>query len=320
MPRRAALRPRAAGAGRRAPAGRRGPRAHADRHRQPRRSSSSCAPRPARSRAPALVAAAFGLGVGLLGAGPRAGSSTAAGTREVMLPLAGLHARVARRRSSRCGLAGAPTGALVACGLAAGRQHPAGRLGRAAAAGAACSSEDAGPAAHRLRARRHRDRARLRHRAAAHRGDRASSPRRRSRSLVACGFVVLGTLVLVTRRPSRAWRPDAGDARAPPARRAAPRRACARIVAATAPVGFALGATEVTMTAFAADHGSRAAAGALHGGVGGGQRRRRPDLRRARARRRRRARAGCAWPSLFPLCSLPLAAGPVDRRPWRRWR
>ena len=97
----------------------------------------------------------------------------------------------------------------------------------------------------------------------------SSSPRRRSRSWSPAASCSCGTVVLVT-SPAVA-RLAAGRARprAPPARRAGARPACARIVAATAPVGFALGATEVTMTAFATDHGSRAAAGALHGRVGG---------------------------------------------------
>ena len=212
-----------------------------------------------------------------------------------MLPLARPHA-AALGALVALGLAGAPTGVLVACGLAAGDQRPAGRLGRAAAAGAACSRRRRGPAAHRLRAGRHRHRARLRRRAAADRGDR----RRRLAGGGAPGRLrvrrSLGTIVLVTAPASRAWRPGRRRPRAPPARRAAPRRAMRTLVAATAPVGFALGATEVTMTAFASDHGSRAAAGALLARLGAGQRRRRPGLRRARARVGAGRRAGCASP------------------------
>ena len=77
------------------------------------------------------------------------------------------------------------------------------------------------------------------------------------------------------------------------------------------------------MTAFASDHGSRAAAGALLAAVGGGQRLRRPDLRRARARvgagaalgahRRglsRCARCHCSLaPSIAVMAPLAVVAG-----------
>ena len=126
--------------------------------------------------------------------------------------------------------------------------------------------------------------------------------------LVSCAFVLLGTVVLVASPASRAWRPDARDherhllgALASPGVRT--------IVAATAPVGFALGATEVTMTAFATDHGSRAAAGALMAawaagsGVGG----------LTYGGREHTSSPGARWVRLaavFPLCSLPLLLAP----------
>jgi MFS family permease len=126
--------------------------------------------------------------------------------------------------------------------------------------------------------------------------------------LVACGFVVVGTLVLVTSPASRAWEPSGGDhvrhvlgALASPGVRT--------IVAATAPIGFALGATEVTMTAFASDHGSRAAAGALlalwavGSGVGG----------LAYGAREHGTAPGPRWvriAAVYPLCSVPLLAAP----------
>jgi MFS family permease len=81
------------------------------------------------------------------------------------------------------------------------------------------------------------------------------------------------------------------------------------IVAATAPIGFALGATEVTMTAFASDHGSRAAAGALlalwavGSGLGG----------LAYGARAHGSAPGPRWVRIavvFPLCSVPLLAAP----------
>jgi hypothetical protein len=126
--------------------------------------------------------------------------------------------------------------------------------------------------------------------------------------LVSCGFVIVGTLVLVTAPASRAWTPSAPDAErhllgalASPGVRT--------IVAATAPIGFALGATEVTMTAFATDHGSRAAAGALlalwatGSGVGG----------LTYGAREHGSAPGPRWVRIaiaFPLCSLPLLVAP----------
>jgi MFS family permease len=126
--------------------------------------------------------------------------------------------------------------------------------------------------------------------------------------VVAIGFAVAGTLVLVTSPASRAWEPDESTserrligALASPGVRT--------LVAATAPVGFALGATEVTMTAFASHHGSRAAAGALLalwamgsaiGGLAYGSRDHALD-------------PGARWVRLaavFPLCSAPLLVGP----------
>jgi hypothetical protein len=126
--------------------------------------------------------------------------------------------------------------------------------------------------------------------------------------LVACAFVLLGTVVLVMAPASRAWRPEAGDherhllgALTSPGVRT--------IVAATAPAGFAVGATEVTMTAFASDHGSRAAAGALlavwalGSGIGG----------LTYGGREHTSAPGPRWvrlASLFPLCSIPLVLAP----------
>ena len=121
-------------------------------------------------------------------------------------------------------------------------------------------------------------------------------------------MTAVGRFARVLRATSRAWRPDARDherhllgALASPGVRT--------IVAATAPVGFALGATEVTMTAFATDHGSRAAAGALMAawaagsGVGG----------LTYGGREHTSSPGARWVRLaavFPLCSLPLLLAP----------
>jgi MFS family permease len=251
-----------------------------------------------------LVAAAFGLGVGF--SAPVLGRLIdRRGHARVMLPLAGLHA-ASLAALVALGLAGAPTGALVACGLAAGISvPPVGSVVRPLLAG--LLDDDAGllPTAYALDG--------IAIELVFVTGPLltaaivvVASPA--VALLVACGFVVLGTIVLVTAPASRAWRPDAGDherhllgALASPGMRT--------IVAATAPVGFALGATEVTMTAFASDHGSRAAAGALMAawaagsGVGG----------LAYGGREHASAPGPRWVLLaaaFPLYSLPLVVAP----------
>jgi MFS family permease len=251
-----------------------------------------------------LVAAAFGLGVGF--SAPVLGRLIdRRGHARVMLPLAALHA-ASLGALVALGLAGAPTGALVACGLAAGISvPPVGSVVRPLLAG--LLDDDAGllPTAYALDG--------IAIELVFVTGPLltaaivvVASPA--VALLVACGFVVLGTIVLVTAPASRAWRPDAGDherhllgALASPGMRT--------IVAATAPVGFALGATEVTMTAFASDHGSRAAAGALMAawaagsGVGG----------LAYGGREHASAPGPRWVRLaavFPLCSLPLVLAP----------
>ena len=203
-------------------------------------------------------------------------------------------------------MAGAPTGALVACSFAAGiSSPPVGSVVRPLLAGLLSSEEGLLPTAYALDG-------------IAIEMVFVTGPLLTAAIvvvaspavalLVACGFVLLGTLVLVTTPASRAWRPDARQherhllgALASPGVRT--------IVAATAPVGFALGATEVTMTAFAADHGSRAAAGALMAawaagsGVGG----------LAYGGREHTFAPGPRWVRLaavFPLCSLPLLLAP----------
>jgi MFS family permease len=251
-----------------------------------------------------LVTAAFGLGVGC--SAPVLGRLIDRhGHARVMLPLAGLHA-AALAALVAFGLAGAPTGVLVACGLAAGITiPPVGSVVRPLLAGLLDADAGLLPTAYAL--------------------DGiaielvfvvgplltaaiviVASPA--VALLVACAFVLVGTVVLVTAPASRAWRPDAGDherhllgALASPGVRT--------LVAASAPVGFALGATEVTMTAFAADHGSRAAAGALMAawaagsGLGG----------LAYGGREHASAPGPRWVRLaivFPLCSIPLVLAP----------
>jgi MFS family permease len=204
------------------------------------------------------AAAAFGLGSGVTS--PAQGRLIDRhGHARVMLPLALLHA-VALGALVALGLGGAPVAALVLCGLAAGATvPPVGFVVRPMLPRLLGERDDLLPSAYAL--------------------DgiaiemvficgplltavvvSVASPA--AALVVACGFAVAGTLVLVTSPASRSWRPDQREherhllgALASPGVRT--------IVAATAPVGFALGATEVTMTAFASHHGSRAAAGAL---------------------------------------------------------
>jgi MFS family permease len=251
-----------------------------------------------------LVAAAFGLGSGTTS--PIQGRLIDRhGHARVMLPLAALHA-ASLGALVAFGLAGAPTVALVLCGLAAGASiPPVGSVVRPLLPRLLGSDETLLPTAYAV--------------------DgiaiemvfilgplltalivSVGSPA--GALLVACGFVIVGTLVLVTSPASRSWRPSAGDherqllgALTSPGVRT--------IVAATAPIGFALGATEVTMTAFATDHGSRAAAGALlalwavGSGIGG----------LAYGARLHGSAPGVRWVRLamvFPLCSLPLLVAP----------
>jgi MFS family permease len=251
-----------------------------------------------------LVAAAFGIGSGTTS--PVQGRLIDRhGHARVMLPLAGLHA-TSLGLLVVFGLSGAPSGVLVLCGLAAGASIPPVRsvvrpllpalLGSDVSLLPTAYAVDgiaielvfiAGP---------------LLTAVIVSLGSPAIA------LLVSCGFVLLGTLVLVTAPASRAWTPSAPDAErhvlgalASPGVRT--------IVAATAPIGFALGATEVTMTAFATDHGSRAAAGALlalwavGSGVGG----------LTYGAREHGSAPGARWVRLavvFPLCSLPLLAAP----------
>jgi MFS family permease len=251
-----------------------------------------------------LVAAAFGLGSGT--SSPIQGRLIDRhGHARVMLPLAALHA-TSLGALVTLGLAGAHTAALVACGLAAGASiPPVGSVVRPLLPQLLGSDERLLPTAYAVDG--------IAIELVFIAGPlltavivSVGSPA--VALLVACGFVIVGTLVLVTSPASRAWQPSAGEherhllgALASPGVRT--------IVAATAPIGFALGATEVTMTAFATDHGSRAAAGALlalwavGSGVGG----------LAYGAREHGSAPGPRWVRIavvFPLCSLPLIAAP----------
>ena len=210
-----------------------------------------------------------------------------------MLPLAGLHA-ASLGALVALGLAGAPTGVLVACGLAAGITIPPVGLGRPAAAGGPARRDDAGllPTAYALDG--------IAIELVFVTGPLltaaivvVASPA--VALLVACGFVILGTIVLVTSPASRAWRPDAGDherhllgALASPGVRT--------IVAATAPAGFAARRhrgddDRLRRRSRLARGGGRAA-----GRVGGWAAASAAWPTAGASTRRRRARAGCAWP------------------------
>jgi MFS family permease len=251
-----------------------------------------------------LVAAAFGIGSGTTS--PIQGRLIDRhGHARVMLPLAGLHA-ASLGALVALGLSGAPTIALVVCGLAAGASiPPVGSVVRPLLPRLLGSDQTLLPTAYAV------DgiaieivfiAGPLLTALIVSLGSPAGA------LLVSCGFVLVGTLVLVTAPASRAWQPDPADherhvlgALASPGVRT--------IIAATAPIGFALGATEVTMTAFATDHGSRAAAGALlalwavGSGVGG----------LTYGAREHDSAPGPRWVRIavaFPLCSLPLLAAP----------
>jgi MFS family permease len=82
-------------------------------------------------------------------------------------------------------------------------------------------------------------------------------------ALILCALCTLsGTALFVTREPSRAWRPDpaAGSHGALGALRSAGVRT---IMLATVPIGFCFGAVEISLPAFASEHGAPAWAGAL---------------------------------------------------------
>jgi MFS family permease len=251
-----------------------------------------------------LVAAAFGIGSAT--SSPVQGRLIDRhGHARVMLPLAALHA-ASLGALVALGLGGAPTVVLVLCGLAAGASiPPVGSVVRPLLPRLLGSDQSLLPTAYAVDG--------IAIELVFIAGPlltavivSVGSPA--GALLVSCGFVLVGTLVLVTAPASRAWEPSAGEherhvlgALASPGVRT--------IIAATAPIGFALGATEVTMTAFATDHGSRAAAGALlalwavGSGVGG----------LTYGAREHGSAPGPRWVRIavaFPLCSLPLLAAP----------
>jgi MFS family permease len=251
-----------------------------------------------------LVVAAYGIGGGVTN--PLQGRLIDRhGHARVMLPLAAGHA-ASLGLLVALGLGGGRAAVLVVCGLAAGATIPSvGSVVRPMLRGLLGDRDDLLPTAYALDG--------IAIEAVFVTGPlltavvvSVASPA--LALIVACGFVLAGTLVLVTAPASRAWQPDPVDrerhllgALASPGVRT--------LVAATAPVGFALGATEVTMTAFAFDHGSRAAAGALLalwavGSAVGGL---------AYGAREHGLEPGARWVRLailFPICSAPLVAAP----------
>jgi MFS family permease len=251
-----------------------------------------------------LVAAAFGIGSGA--SSPLQGRLIDQhGHARIMVPLAALHA-ASLGALVVLGLAAAPAGALVACGLlVGGTVPPVGSVVRPMLSRLLGSEQNLLPTAYALDG-------------IAIEMVFVGGPLLTAAIVsfwspavalvVAGGFAVAGTLVLVSAPASRAFRPSgvSGErhllgALASPGVRT--------LVAGIAPVGFALGATEVTMTAFAADHGSRAAAGALlalwamGSGIGG----------LAYGAREHGLAPDARWLRLavaFPLCSIPLALAP----------
>jgi MFS family permease len=247
-----------------------------------------------------LAAAAFGLGSGVTSPG-QGRLIDRHGHARVMLPLAALHA-ASLGALVALGLSGAPTVALVACGLAAGATvPPVGFVVRPMLPRLLGDRDDLLPSAYALDG--------IAIEMVFISGPlltavvvSVASPA--AALLVACGFALAGTLVLVTSPASRAWRPvERSHERHLLGALASP--GVRTLVAATAPVGFALGATEVTMTAFASHHGSRAAAGALLalwavGSAVGGL---------VYGARDHALEPGARWVRLaavFPVCSAPL--------------
>jgi MFS family permease len=251
-----------------------------------------------------VVAAAFGIGSGA--SSPLQGRLIDQhGHARIMLPLAALHA-ASLGALVALGLAGAPVGALVACGLVVGGTvPPVGSVVRPMLSRLLGADQDLLPTAYALDG--------IAIEMVFVGGPLLTAGIVSFASpavalVVAGGFALAGTLVLVSAPASRAFRPSgAGGERHLLGALASP--GVRTLVASIAPVGFALGATEVTMTAFATDHGSRVAAGALlalwatGSGIGG----------LAYGAREHGLAPDARWLRLavaFPLCSVPLVLAP----------
>jgi MFS family permease len=180
------------------------------------------------------------------------------GHAPVMVPLALVHA-LSLGALVALGLSGAPSAALVACGLVVGGSvPPVGSVVRPLLPRLLASSDDL-PTAYALDG------------IAIEMvfiggplltGAIVSFGSPAVALVVAAGFALSGTFVLITAPASRAWEP-AGVASERSLLGALASPGVRTLVATTAPVGFALGASEVTIAAFAAHHGSRPAAGVL---------------------------------------------------------
>lgn len=246
-----------------------------------------------------LVVAAFGIGNGV--SYPLMGRLIdVRGHASVLLPLAVLHA-VALGALVAVGLAGAPGVALLACGLLVGASEPpVGSVVRPMLPRLLAHDATLLPTAYAL------DGIGIEMVFVA--GPlivavTVSVGAPAMALVLAAGLVLAGTALLVTTPASRSFRPSGSGERHLLGALAS--RGVRTVVLATVPIGFAVGATEITMTAFASDHGSRAAAGALMAlwaigsGVGG-------VIYGAREHRLAPAPRWVRLAILFPLGSAPL--------------
>ena len=161
-----------------------------------------------------------------------------------MLPLAGAACRC---RSSRWSCWGSRARRPACSSRAAGRRRQRSRrsarsCGRCARPAAARTRRCCRPPTRSTASRSRWSSSR----AAAGRGDRRWSASPAVALIVACGLVVVGTVVLIASPASRAWRPDAGDHGATCSARS-PRRACARSWPRRRPPASPFGAMEVTL-------------------------------------------------------------------------
>jgi MFS family permease len=249
------------------------------------------------------VAAAFGVGNGALT--PLQGRLVdRLGHARVLVPLAALHA-ISLGALVGLGLAGAPVAVLVACGFLAGASlPPVGSIVRQLLTELTAEARDLRPTVFALDA--------IVVELVFIGGPLLTAVVVATLSpaaALACaaGMSVVGTMTLLSSPASRAWRPSPPGERRLLGALASP--SLQTIVAYSAPLGFAAGATEVTIVAFSDDMGSRGTAGVLlalwsvgsaAGGLVYGARGHRGGARSAVLR--------LSW--LFPLCSLPLVAAP----------
>ena len=118
---------------------------------------------------------------------------------------------------------------------------------------------------------------------------------------------LVGVALFVIQPPSRDWRPAGRRTRTGCSARSA-RRGVRTLMFATIPVGFCFGAVEISLPAFA-DRARRAGVGGrAAAGVGGGERGRRPHVRRAHVSGARSPRCTSGSPALLPLGFLPALA------------